>query len=333
MHRLQGTAPVAESVELAVVTRGDFVESRHSGHAVVLSPAGEVALSLGNIDAQFLTRSALKPLQSLAMHAQGLQLDSDEQRALSLASHRGSRSHATSVWQMLVGAGLTDRALRCPPDWPMGGKESREHIARGGKRERMLHCCSGKHAAMLRTCVHNGWDVGSYLQPDHPLQEAITETVHRFTGERPFITVDGCGAPTYGVTLLGFARAMRRMATSSPSSPFPLHRQAYDLLRAGREHAWAVCGAGSGDTTLMEQLGVFSKFGAEGSVVVITPEGYVVAVTLNDGAQRALHIVAAELLARVGALSNEQVANVRPHLGLRVSGGGAPVGEILVTAE
>ncbi len=36
--------------------------------------------------------------------------------------------------------------------------------------------CSGKHAAMLATCVVNGWDTATYLAPDHPLQRHIAAT-------------------------------------------------------------------------------------------------------------------------------------------------------------
>ena len=44
--------------------------------------------------------------------------------------------------------------------------------------------CSGKHAAMLATCVANGWPIETYLAPDHPLQQvAIADTFAELTGE------------------------------------------------------------------------------------------------------------------------------------------------------
>lgn len=330
MIAMRGTAALADSVELAVVTRGDFVESRHAGSAVVLDPAGDTLISMGAPDEPFFTRSALKPIQSLAMHANGLELVSDEERALSLASHDGTKKHAEVVWRMLTAGALTDKALKCPPSWPSDRSEALAHAGRGGSRERMLHCCSGKHAAMLRTCLVNGWDLATYLNADHPLQVAIKDTVQRFTGEVPYTAVDGCGAPTHAVSLTGLARAMRRMATSDAGSPFPLHRNAYELLRSARAEGWAVCGYGTGDTALIDSLGVFSKLGAEGSIVVATADGHVVVVKNLDGSQRTLHLVAGELLTRVGAISQEAFEAVKPNLHLRISGGGAPAGEIQV---
>ena len=44
--------------------------------------------------------------------------------------------------------------------------------------------CSGKHAAMLATCVLNGWPTGEYLAPGHPLQQAIRRTAEDLAGEQ-----------------------------------------------------------------------------------------------------------------------------------------------------
>lgn len=329
---LAGTFSVADSVELAVVTRGGFVESRHAGSAVVLSPEGEALVSLGSPESRFYTRSALKPLQSLTMHSLGLTLDTDEERAISLASHNGTPEHVAIVMRMLAAGRLTPDALQCPADWPMGGTDKLRLAASGGIPAAIHHCCSGKHAAMLRTCQINGWSLDTYLDPSHPLQQAIKETVQRFTGEIPNpISIDGCGAPTHAITLTGLARGIRRMATAELNSPFPLHRQAASLIASARKNGWVVCGAHSGDTVLIDKLGVFSKFGAEGSVVVATPDGHVAVVKILDGSQRALHVVAAELLAQVGAISRDELDRTLPQLRLSVFGGGQQVGAVTAT--
>ena len=58
--------------------------------------------------------------------------------------------------------------------------------------------CSGKHAGMLATCRINGWPIADYLEPEHPLQVAIT-AVDRSARRRRCTTsgIDGCGAPTH----------------------------------------------------------------------------------------------------------------------------------------
>lgn len=320
---------LAESAELAVVTRNDFIESRHAGSAVVLGADGEVKRSFGNPAATIYTRSALKPLQSLAMHANGLVLDDDEERAISLASHAGTPGHIAIVQRMLDAGGLTEDQLLCPADWPMSGQARDALLRTGGERRRAAMCCSGKHTAMLRTCQVNGWSIDDYCDAAHPLQVAIRETAQRFTGEKPSpIGVDGCGTPVLGLSLLGLAKAYRRMATSEITSPFPLHRTAAQLIAAARENSWVVEGPGQPDTVVAERLNVFAKFGAEGISAIAAPDGTCAVVKILDGSPRAATIVAIELLAQAGSLPADAADLVRGELRLDTFGGGVLVGRI-----
>ena len=76
--------------------------------------------------------------------------------------------------------------------------------------------CSGKHAAMLLTCVVNGWDTATYLAPDHPLQQGIAATFAELTGEPvEVVAVDGCGAPLLSTSLTGLARGFRALAIAT----------------------------------------------------------------------------------------------------------------------
>ncbi len=77
--------------------------------------------------------------------------------------------------------------------------------------------CSGKHAAMLATCVAAGWPTASYTDPGHPLQAQIRQAVERLAGEPvAAIGVDGCGAPLFAISLTGLARAFRALVRAEP---------------------------------------------------------------------------------------------------------------------
>lgn len=328
----RGTFAVSDAVELAVVTRGGFIESRHSGTAFVLSAEGDAAVELGDPSSTILTRSALKPLQSLAMHTAGLNLKNNAERALSLASHTGSLEHSRIVGRMLEAAGLNTSHLGCPESMPLDRETRYAMIREGMGPQRVTHGCSGKHAAMLATCVTNGWPIESYLDLKHPLQEHITETVTRFSGERPApITVDGCGAPTYGLSVRGLAQAIRRMASSTGDSPFPVNRIAHGLIHAAKKHPHLVEGRATGDAAAMQYAGVFAKYGAEGISVMAAPDGTTAVVKILDGSLRAARIVALSLLAYTGAISKGQFTDVIRYLDLSVSGGGKKVGDIRVS--
>lgn len=322
------TLTVQDSVELAVVERSGFIESRHAGAAVVLSPEGEVVARHGNADALILPRSSLKPLQAVACLTAGAVLEG-EQLALSTASHSGTDRHAEVVREMLTAGGLNEDDLACPPAWPGDSATRDEMVREHGQEARIRMNCSGKHAAMLRACVATGWPTDGYLDPSHPLQAHIRDVIARLTGEKmSHAAIDGCGAPVYALSLTGLARAIHRIGTASERSPFALHRVAGSLVKAVRENPWTIDGPGRPDTIAIERLGVFAKGGAEGVMVMVAPNGTTVALKMLDGGARASTIVAATLLARAGGLSDADVTGLADSLPLTVLGGGANVGAI-----
>jgi len=322
------TFTVADAVELAVVERSGFVESRHAGSAVVLSPDGDIVARHGAPDALILPRSSLKPLQAVACVTAGAAVEG-EQLALGTASHSGTDRHVEVVRELLAAGGLTEDALGCPPAWPTDARTRREMIADHGAEARIRMNCSGKHALMLRACVATGWPTEGYLDPTHPLQVHIREVVERLTGEKiAHTSVDGCGAPVPAMTLTALARGIHRIGSASERSPFALHRVAGTLVRAVRENPWTIAGPGEPDTIAIERLGVFAKGGAEGVMVMVAPDGTTVALKTLDGSLRAGTLVAALLLSRAGALAEADVASLAEALPLEVLGGGVPVGAI-----
>lgn len=322
------TFAVTGAVELAVVERSGFVESRHAGIAIVLAPDGTVGEKLGDVSALVLPRSSLKPLQALACMTAGAPLEA-ERLALSTASHSGTDRHVAVVRDILNSAGLDEDALGCPPAWPDDRATRDELVRELGSPSRIRMNCSGKHAAMLAACVASEWDTAGYLDINHPLQMHIREVIERLTGEKLSATaVDGCGAPVYALTLFGLARAIHRVGTASTTSPFALHRSAGALVRAVRAAPWTIDGPGRADTIAIERLGVFAKGGAEGVMVMVAPDGTTVALKMLDGSGRAATVVALRLLERAGALTASDVADTVSSLPLSVHGGGSVVGAI-----
>ncbi|MDE0547208.1 asparaginase [Microbacterium sp. C7(2022)] len=322
------TFAAADAVELAVVERSGFVESRHSGIAIVLNPDGTIAEKFGDPGSLILPRSSMKPLQALACLAAGAPLEG-ERLGLATASHSGTDRHAAVVRDILAVAGLGEDDLQCPPSWP-GDRTTRDEIVRElGAPQRVRMNCSGKHAAMLLACTTNGWDTTSYLDVDHPLQAYIREVVERLTGEKVAATaIDGCGAPVYAMTLFGLARAIHRIGNSSTTSPFALHRSAGTLVQAVRDNPWTIQGPDLPDSIVTAQTGAFSKHGAEGVQVMVAPDGTTVALKIIDGSSRVGAVVALRLLERAGALNAAHVSAATSMLPLSITGGGHDVGAI-----
>jgi len=274
---------------LAFQTRDGLVESVHYGSLIATAPGGRTLLSAGEPQAAFYPRSSLKPLQSVAMVRAGLDLPADL-LALTAASHSGAARHLDGAIRILELYGLTPAALENSSDLPYGVPEREAYLRDGGRPTQLAQNCSGKHAAMAATCVINGWPVQGYLDPSHPLQKLVAETVTDLTGEEPAgISTDGCGTPLFALTLAGMARAFGRLASaeladgaSAPESPEAA------VAHSMRRHPDMVAGEGRDVTDLMRLLpGALAKDGFEGIQLVGLPDGRAVAVKISDGGDRA----------------------------------------------
>ncbi|MGQ0840406.1 asparaginase [Actinokineospora sp.] len=300
------------------VLRSGFVESVHRGSVVVLAPDGTVRLALGEINEPVFTRSCNKPLQGLGLLRAGLDLPDDADLAVGCASHSGEAEHVEQVLGILGKNGLAESDLGCPPDWPMNEVSRNRVIAGGGGKRAAAMNCSGKHAAMLATSVQLGWDVRTYLDPEHPAQLAIAEIVTEMTGEDiATIGVDGCGAPLFALTLSGLATGYTRLVRADPGTH---GRRVADAMRA---HPHLVGGTDRDDTELMQVIpGLLVKGGAEGVHAMVLPDGTAVTMKIDDGAPRPRTPILVGVLRALGYDAPELAEKAERD----VLGGGVPVG-------
>jgi L-asparaginase II len=289
-------------VEAIVVeqARGDVVEARHRVHGVAVS-GGEIVSSWGDAALVTLFRSSAKPLQALPIVRARPDLD-DAEIAIACASHLHRADQLEPVRALLEKAGATEDDLECGPE-----------------PTRLAHNCSGKHAAMLVLCRERGWPTEGYRLASHPCQKAMLMEIAGAAELEPAslpTAIDGCGVPTYGLTLERMAHAFSRLERLDGG------RRAADAMRARPE---LVRGDGAPDTELMRLGdGWVAKGGAEG-LLCAARDGVGVALKAEDGAQRplrsALSAVLVELGHDAGDLGHVEVKNSR----------GEVVGELRVT--
>jgi L-asparaginase II len=311
-------------VVVAEIVRSGVVEGHHYGSIVALARDGSVDWSVGDIQTQVLPRSSNKPLQAVGMLRAGLDLDG-ELLALASASHSGEEFHLDGVRRILERAGLDESRLQTPPDYPLDDEAREAWIRGGGARSSIAMNCSGKHAAMLATCVANGWDLDTYLCPEHPLQVAIAEAFADLTGEKvEHVAVDGCGAPLLSTSLTGLARAFRAIATATAGP----EKTMADAIRA---HPEFTSGSKRDEALLLRAVpGAIGKAGAESCYAVALADGRAVALKTDDGAARVRPVLMAAALERldVTSVTGVDAEAVRATGRLPLLGGGRPVGEI-----
>ena len=220
------------SEELAIVVRGELEESVHFGHACLVTEDGELLAEVGASDTVVVARSTLKPAQVAATLRCGAQL-SEMEIAIAAGSHTGERRHQGLVRRLLERHGLSPHDLACPADWPEDEEFRHQTVAKGDGKSSLAMNCSGKHAAMLAASQQRGWSLTDYLDPAHPVQRAIVETLADLAGEEiSAVTVDGCGAPAPALSLRGLGSMAAKLGKRS------------EVGAAMRRHPWAVGGTG-----------------------------------------------------------------------------------------
>ncbi len=308
---------------LVEVVRNGTIESVHHGRVAVTAPDGRLVRSLGAALAPMYPRSSSKPLQAVGLVRAGLDLPPDL-LAVVCASHSGEPFQVDAVRRVLDQAGLTEADLQTPPDWPSDEQAAHDVIRAGGEKTSITMNCSGKHAGMLATAVHNGWPTQTYRDPDHPVQLAILQTIDDLAGEQAgLLAIDGCGAPLYAVSLYGLARSFGRIAAATEGAEAR-------VAQAIRSHPENVSGTRRDELALHRAIpGLVGKAGAEAVYAVGLPDGTGVAIKISDGSPRARAVAMAATLRCLGYDS----PTLDDQAETPVLGHGERVGEIRPVAE
>jgi L-asparaginase II len=261
------------------VTRGRIVESVHFGALAVVDSGGHLLAWLGDPQGITFLRSSAKPFQALPFIERGgdqaFHLTSRE-LALICGSHDGTDEHVEVVKGIQAKVGVQESDLLC-------GAHPLSHLptvaamqARGEVPTPNRHNCSGKHTGMLAAARMRGLPIAEYINPEHPVQKSILETLGEMCSlpvEQIEVGMDGCSVPNYALPLynsaLGFARlcdprglqveratSCRRITQSMMANPF---------MVAGQDRF---------DTRLMEVCSgrIVAKGGAEGYFWVLWAE-------------------------------------------------------------
>jgi L-asparaginase II len=304
-------------VPLIQTFRGGTLECTHFGAVAVVDTQGRAVAHAGDPHWQSFTRSTLKALQALPfVEAGGPQQFgfTRENIALMCASHSGEPMHVAQVDDMLDKAGLSYKTLQCGCHVPyfveLGVAPAPAAI------DERHNNCSGKHAGFLAACVQQGWPVGNYLAPGHPLQQAIRHHVARVVGLAPEALktgIDGCSAPNYAMPIANLARGYARLASGTADAEFgESFAQLADAMTA---HPDLVSGTARADQAFMRagRGDWVAKAGADGMQAFASKSrGQAFALKISDGHKIAVVAATVAVLDQLGWLDARQREELRP---------------------
>lgn len=253
------------------LTRGNIVESTHFGAVAVVESSGRMLAWYGDPTVVTFMRSSAKPLQALSFIEHGgdqaFHLTSKE-IAIICASHEGSDEHVEVIKGIQAKVGVQESDLLC-------GAHLLSHIptveamrARGESLTPNRSNCSGKHTGMLAYARMRGLPIADYINPEHPIQKTILETLSEMCGiepEKVVIGTDGCSAPNFAVPLSNAALGFARLCDPHELSP-ERATACRRITSAMMANPVMVSGSGRFDTRVMEVCSkrIVAKMGAEG---------------------------------------------------------------------
>ena len=314
---------------LVEIIRGETVESIHYGAFIVLDAQGTLVAGLGNPDLVTFPRSSMKPFQALPFIERG-GADTfgftDQEIAIMCASHSGTAAHRQVLAGMHQKIGTQESDLDCGVHWPSDA-ETRAAMRIAGEEPRPFHHnCSGKHTGMLAHARLRDVDIKDYLNPSHPIQVSIRETLAEMVELSPealSMGIDGCSAPVYAFPLKNMALGVAKLA-----DPVALHSRRViacrKITKAMMSNPIMIAGPGKFDTQLMTVAKgkVFSKGGAEGYQIIGVMPGAMfegssalgIAIKIADGdtSGRARAAVSLTILEALGILDEFAIEAMRP---------------------
>ncbi|MEM7071283.1 MAG: asparaginase [Pseudomonadota bacterium] len=293
--------------KMVVLSRSGQDESSHYGWAVLIDSQAQIIQEWGDSNVPIFPRSALKPLQTLAVVASGAakQLPlTHQQLALASASHEGEEIHLKPVVEWLKSMHLDESALACGPEWPKRSKERSDRILSGLASSPLLHNCSGKHCGQLSLCKHQKWPFENYNQLNHPAQQFFLEILSEVSTHTPLaIGVDGCTLPAPQMRLKDFAYALARLSDPQQMPSTVLAEASATILEATISNP-DLTGGTRAPNSMITKAGngdFFAKNGAEGVYGVISRKHKkALALKIADGADRAAICAISGLIKKIG---------------------------------
>ena len=290
------------------IWRGSYLESVHTGMAVICDKDGEISHQWGNPNALILPRSSAKMMQAIPLIISGAEKKfsiGEDLLALACASHNAAEIHLSRVLGWLSHLGFSETDLRCGPQPSKDPYVKKQMLEKGQSPCQIHNNCSGKHAGFLSVSRH--LNAGpEYTDPDHPVQLMVMDVFQELTQNKvDGITIDGCSAPNPAIPLYSLAKAMSWFATAHKRDD-QLSKAALKLRNAMVNYPELVAGDLRACTNLMKacEKKAILKTGAEGVFVAILPElEKGIALKILDGGTRASECAIASLLIQLGVLN------------------------------
>ena len=297
------------------IIRGKTLESLHEVKCFVGSINGEKIFSTNNEKDLIYPRSSIKIFQGIPFYySNAVEIFNlnKKQIALSCSSHCGEEFHIKELKEWLRKTKLKISDLKCGIHNSLHKKSSEKLLLSGNKPDQIYNNCSGKHLAMLTSCLANNFPINNYFDFSHPHQQNIRDVFKIFTGEkipRKNYGVDGCSAPQYAFTINKLSKALGNLIQSYYGN-FEYANNVKYIINAILSNPKYIGGSNNLDSNLIKisNRKIFCKGGAEGVFLFAHLEkGIFGILKVKDGNERALPSAVYNLFKKLKILNKSEL--------------------------
>ena len=285
--------------------RGDVIEARHNVSAVVYRN-NQIEMSIGDTNVAVPMRSTAKPFMLCPLlHAcgqYGIQL-TDADISIMVSSHNGEVVHRQNVLSLLELSGSSVNDLACGTHLPYFDWLYDDYFSERDLLKRQLyHNCSAKHAGMLLLANLNGFEKNNYWELAHPVQQIIMTSVKSVMrikdGDVFSIAKDGCGVPTYCISLRQMGKAYQSLYRDERLFP---------VVKAILSKPYYIAGKDRIETDIITHFGFIAKSGSSGLFAIACPkEDISIVLKVEDGNDDVAESAAVEILGKLGLINEKQ---------------------------
>lgn len=311
-----------ESALLIKEYRAGVMECAHYGHISITDENGNIVYSAGDPHFRTFTRSSAKPFQAIPGIRAGIAGHyglTAQEIAIMSSSHRSEPMHIQVLEQIESKIGLGEECLICAPSYPLNEESRNQWLRAQGEKRRILHNCSGKHLGVLAYTQMKQADLGSYAEPEHPVQREILETMAYMAGieqQEIKLGTDGCGFPVFSLPLSALSNAYLKLACPDLIEDLSTRSAVETITGAMNEYPLMVGGTQRVDSVLLEDSNIVAKGGFKGVFgFALKKERLGITFKVLDGSEEEWAYIAQSILEQIGYSNRktiERLAEVYP---------------------
>ena len=303
-----------------IITRGKNIESIHNVKCLIINQKKEIILTTKNDNDLIFPRSSIKIFQAIPFiksKASSKFKLSPKQIALSCSSHCGELFHIKELEKWIKKINIPIDNLLCGIHNPINKKYSEKLLLKGKKPNQLHNNCSGKHLAMISSCLSNNFSINNYLDFFHPHQINIRKTLELFSENKILknnFGIDGCSAPQYALSYTSLSIALLNLINSYYSK-FDNADEVKLLISNILKFPEMIGGTNRFDSYLIKvsDKRIFCKGGAEGVILFAHLTKKIVGIIkIEDGNERAIPSALSKIFKHLkitDAKENEKLSN------------------------